>query len=114
MPQPLDTSKLRKGDLIFLSRYHAEQETPGRPAVVVSDLVHNETSTNLFVAYLTADRTVEKTDYTIPTQLNGRPSWIMMERMNSVTKDRVMAAAGHVEPHTIDAMDAALQLAFSL
>lgn len=89
----------KKGDLVFVRYIDGKSfKKRGRPAVIVSGDRHNATGGNVAVAYLTERPIGLAHDLHVPIESTGRPSFVVAETFNSVSKARILSGLGHLTP----------------
>lgn len=99
---------IRKGDIYFVRHYNANPSKSGRPAVVLSGDTVNRDSDSVILAYLTARPRAEDKAFTVPIKFQRKKSCAVLNKLSSVSTDRLVHCAGHVSEKERIALECAV------
>lgn len=98
----------KKGTLVFV-KYMDGRKKRGRPAVIVSGDSYNAKAGSVAVAYLSSRPDDFLSDLHVPISSSGRPSYVIAETFNSVSKSRVLSAGlGRLTPEELAEVNKAI------
>lgn len=106
---PVRVPDLRKGDVIYTRKYHDMGGDKGRPAVVLASY-----DGSVVVAYLTKQGQKPETFLHIATNATGTPSLVLLNRISTISQDRVLNRAGRVNSGEMEKINVGLSLLFCL
>lgn len=106
---PVRVHDLRKGDVIYTRKYHDTGGDKGRPAVVLAAY-----DGSVVVAYLTKQGQKSETFLHIATNATGTPSLILLNRISTISQDRVLKRIGRVTSEEMGKINVGLSLLFGL
>lgn len=106
---PVRVPDLRKGDVIYTRKYHDMGGDKGRPAVVLALY-----DGSVVVAYMTKKRQFYSPEFRVVTEATGTPSLILLNRISTISQDRVLKRVGRVTPDELGRINVGLSLLLRL
>lgn len=98
---------IHKGDVYFTRKYNDPTAVRARPVVVISGNVHNRDSDSVIVAYVHAGR-IPAGAPSVPIGCLRQNSCVLLDRVATLTKDRLTRKAGTVTKEELIGIESAL------
>lgn len=98
---------IHKGDVYFTRKFNDPTAAKARPVVVISGNVHNRDSDSVVVAYVHAGR-VSPGSPAVPIGCLRENSRVVLNRISTLTKDRLTRKAGQCTREELLGIESAL------